>query len=127
MKAKSKNKIISNTSKIKKDIGEMLAEDFFPKSSKEFLYSKLVPGYNQFFKKYSNYALSKTKEAMSYMIDHEKLYLIGPDEFFPKLYEILKEHYRVYISNVNKKERSSRPEKEDVDSVFEDFAGSFRD
>lgn len=116
-----------NPAKVKKDIEAMLEDDFFPKSSKDFLYKKIVPEYNRFFGKFSDYALFKTKQAMNYIFNHEKLYLISPDEFFQKLYETLKAHHEVYLNNVSLKEREAKIEPEDVNSVFEDFSSSFRD
>jgi len=127
MKKKSKKQAVPSLDKIKRDIEELLNEGFFPSSSKEFLYGKIVPAYNKFFGNFSRYALDETKKAMSWMVNHERLYLITPEQFFPKLYKTLDSHYKSYTLNVKMRERRAKPEKEDVDSIFKDFEGNFKD
>ena len=114
--------------KIGEDISLMLTNDFFPPASEKFLYSKIVPEFSELYGKYAVYALCRTKKAMKDMIAHNfRLYLIEPEQFFPTLYQTLKEKKSAYNRNVKAKLREKTPEKEDVDSLFDDFLSKVRD
>ena len=112
-----------NPEKVKRDIEKMLEDDFFPKSSKSLFYGKIVPRYNAFFRKFSGYALYRTSQAMGQIMGREKFYVIHNKQFFPRLYEVLQEHLSNYLTNVELRQRKAMIEKEDVDSVFNEFSG----